>query len=144
VDPTQPIKISYNLPDDVSLYNSKIVAAIRSEGYWNYLHHDFLWQPNLETCKGEIFIPSDVWNRVPADDRFLIVGFFDCLSSCWYFPPTYVVPFDHSTLEQYFSQISLITSLIILQTILSRSALINGEQTVSVIIELSCLIYFSG
>lgn len=102
MDPTQPIKISYNMPDDVPLHNSQIVAAIRSENYWNYLHHEFVWQQTVENFQGETEIPPEIWDRVPADDRFLMIGFFDSLSFTWYFPQTYVVPFGHST---FFSEI---------------------------------------
>lgn len=97
VDPAQPIKVTYNIPEDIPLYNSRIVAAIRSEHYWNYHNHNFLWEPTLHSSKGELEIPPEVWDQVPADDKFLLVGFFDTLSATWYFPPTYVVPFNHST-----------------------------------------------
>src|SRR5690349_17093483 len=79
----------------MSLQNTKIAATIRSENYWNYYQQDFLWEPPLESHRGELEIPPEVWDRVPANDRFLVVGLYDILSG-WCINTTSVVPVNHS------------------------------------------------
>ena len=85
------------MPEDITLYNSKIIATSRSVDYWNFFHHEYLWHLDSENYNGEIEIPAEVWDRVQTDDKCLIIGFFDTLASTWYFPPIYVVPSNHRT-----------------------------------------------
>lgn len=103
MDPSQPIKVTYNLPDDMPLQTTKIAATIRSENYWNYYQQEFLWEPPLESHRGELEIPPEVWDRVPANDRYLVVGLYDILSG-WCINTTSVVPVNHSMFPKRYSK----------------------------------------